>query len=248
MAAMNASSQEVGMMKSVQIFRVFEVVMLSLVTSLSVAVDARAQDRRLGPIAGDRTALLPAASQVLVARGVGTVEPAAAEVDVEAAGPVPHDLTREERLTIVAGLGLGLTPTTTTWRLTPAQPMITGLADLYFFQVYYIDMHTSGLTTYGAPYARMQGSLIPSRISLRFRPPVSVTSKRYLIDCKVESGPVYQVNVSPGGASQTFRNTSHLVVLYEAVSEGDALVNMRLEDSNAVRQWGFYSCEITPLD
>jgi hypothetical protein len=242
---MNVSSQEAGMMKSPETLRLFEVVMLSLVPSLGVVLDAPAQDRRLGPIEGDRAALGPAAPQVLVARGVGTAEPAIEEVDVDAASPPPRDLTHEEKLMMVAGLGLGLTPGTTTWRLTPAQAMITGVADLYFNQVDYID-----LTSYEAPYARMHGTgrYTPGRIRLRFRPPVSVTMKRYLIDCKVQSGPVYQVNVYPSGASQTFSNTSHLIVLYEAVSEGDALVDMRLEYSNAGREWGFYSCEISTLD
>jgi hypothetical protein len=183
--------------------------------------------------------------KVLVAQGVGTAEPAIAEVDVDAAGPPPRDLTREEKLMMVAGLGLGLTPGTTTWRLTPAQAMITGLADLNFREVRYID-----LTSFWGPLAKMASSLRyePGRVRLRFQPPVSVTRKRYLIDCKVDTGPVYQVNVYPGGASQTFSNTSHLVVVYEAVSEGAATVDMRLEYSNAFREWGFYSCEITPLD
>jgi hypothetical protein len=52
--------QEVNVRKSAQIFRMFEVVMLSLVTSLSVAVGARAQDRGLNRLGGDRPALVPA--------------------------------------------------------------------------------------------------------------------------------------------------------------------------------------------
>jgi hypothetical protein len=204
------------------------------------------KERRLPAALGDPAGLRPSDGRVLVAQGVGTAEPAIEEVDVDAASPPPRDLTHEERLNMVAGLGLGLTLGTTTWRLTPAQAMITGLADLYFSQVAYID-----LTSYEAPLAKMQrkgyGPYQSGRVRLRFQPPVSVTRKRYLIDCKVQSGPAYQVNVYPDGASQVFRNTSHLVVLYEAVSAGEAMVDMRLESSNDNREWGFYSCEITPL-
>jgi hypothetical protein len=251
--------QEVKAMKPVQIFRIFEVVMLSLVTNLSLAVDARAQDRPgLDRLGGDRAARAPEAPQVLVAQGVGTAEPAIAEVDVDAAGLPPRDLTHEERLMMVAGLGLGLTRGTTTWRLTPAQALITGLANLSFSHVYYMDM-----ISYGEPLAMIQrgGAQPPGFVRLVFRPPVSVTRKRYLIDCKVESGPVYQVVAYPDGVSQTFSNTSHLVVLYEAATDatgcnelvgacpGDATVLLRLESSNDDdRDWNFYSCEITRLD
>jgi hypothetical protein len=217
---------------------------LVLFPLLSTGAQAQEPKERRAPVAIDDPAVSRLSEgRILVAQGVGTAEPAIEEVDVDAASPPPRDLTHEEKLMMVAGLGLGLTPGTTTWRLTPAQAMITGVADLYFNQVDY-------LTSYEAPYARMHGSgrYTPGRIRLRFRPPVSVTMKRYLIDCKVQSGPVYQVNVYPSGASQTFINTSHLVVLYEAVSEGDALVDMRLEYSNAGREWGFYSCEISTLD
>lgn len=219
---------------------------LVLFPLLSTGAQAQEPKARRPPAAiGDPAVSRLSEGRILVAQGVGTAEPAIEEVDVDAASPPPRDLTHEEKLMMVAGLGLGLTPGTTTWRLTPAQAMITGLADLYFNQVDYID-----LTSYEAPLAKMHGSgrYTPGRIRLRFRPPVSLTRKRYLIDCKVENGLVYQVNVYPGGASQTFRNTSHLVVLYEAVSEGEALVDMRLEPSNAFREWRFYSCEITTLD
>ena len=191
-------------MKSAQIFRVFEVVILSLVTCLvlfpllSTGAQAQEPKEHRAPVAIDDPAVSRLSEgRILVAQGVGTAEPAIEEADVDAASPPPRDLTHEEKLMMVAGLGLGLTPGTTTWRLTPAQAMITGVADLYFNQVDYID-----LTSYEAPYARMHGTgrYTPGRIRLRFRPPVSVTRKRYLIDCKVQSGPVYQVNVYPSGA------------------------------------------------
>jgi hypothetical protein len=233
------------MMKWKRGLRVSSIAALMLLSPLNTGSQAQEPKVRRPPVAIDDPAVSRLSEgRILVAQGVGTAEPAIEEVDVDAASPPPRDLTREEKLMMVAGLGLGLTPGTTTWRLTPAQAMITGLADLYFYHVESID-----LTSYEAPLARMQsGAPSPVFVTLRFRPPVSPTSKRYLIDCKVQSGLVYKVSVYPGGASQTFRNTSHLVVLYEAVTDERATVEMRLEPSNYMPGWKFYSCEITTLD
>jgi hypothetical protein len=68
--------------------------------------------------------------------------------------------------------------------------------------------------------------------------------KHYLIDCAVKGGETYYVRVFPGDLKQTFSNTNHVVILYEAGTDyGEFTITAKTPN-----HWFFYSAEVTPLD
>jgi hypothetical protein len=174
---------------------------------------------------------------VLVARGVGARAPADRLGRPLTPLPEPLDLTLSETNALLefAGVaGLLLTAGSNTWELTPAHALIPNRALLTASDVYSI---------YGSSTSLVYGVGAGGKVALWFIPPQA--GRKYLVDCKVSGAGKYRVDVNPGGATQTFENTDHLVVLYEAVSDEQASVTMSTEPPD---DWNLWSCEVSQLD
>lgn len=152
-------------------------------------------------------------------------------------GEPPSSLGKRQLTAIADTVGMKLTAVGP-WTLTPAKPLIVGRADLAFHSSHLVD-----LTTYDAPAAYF---LAPGTLELRFHPPT--VGARYLVDCAVRNdGTIFNVEVYPGGTEQSFANTSHLVVIYEAASTARATIRIQGDKADDTA-WKFYWCEMRPLE
>lgn len=201
------------------------------------------QENQPNPVAREvqRRAEVPGVARsdvaVLVARGVGARATADRLGRPVTPLPEPLDLTLSETNALLefAGVaGLLLTAGSNTWVLTPAQALIPNRALLTASDVYLI---------YGSGTSLVYGVGAGGKVALWFTPPQA--GRNYLVDCKVSGAAKYRVDVYPGGATQTFENTDHLVVMYEAVSGEQVSMTMSAEPPD---DWSLWSCQVSQLD
>ncbi|MGH7589786.1 MAG: hypothetical protein ACRELU_14485 [Gemmatimonadota bacterium] len=212
--------------------------------TLAIPSPARAQDPVLRPDAARIGAeALRTIPEIWVVRGEGTALPEARTVPID---PPPPELTVGQKAALVAGLG-SINASLGPWRVTPGQPWISGKAWLVYSDVQSMAAYADPQNTQGnvSSYAYFSPLGEYEGVHLIFLPPAL---GRYLVDCRVKKLPPsvsYRVTVYPGEAQQTFANTDHLSLVYEATGLSYAAFDITATGQGY--SWGFYGCEITPL-
>jgi hypothetical protein len=218
---------------------------LALAGSLALAIPTHAAVQE--PVLRDPVRISPealrTAGDLWVVRGVGTAVPEARTLPID---PAPLELTAGQKAALVAGLG-AINSSLGPWRVTPGQPLISGKAWLVYSDVQSMAAYSDPQNTQGnvSSYAYFSPLGEYEGVRLIFLPPAI---GRYLVDCRVKKIPSsvsYRVTVYPGEAQQTFANTDHLMLVYEAIDLSYAY--FAITGTGQGYTWGFYGCEITPL-
>jgi hypothetical protein len=217
-------------------------VLMAASTTLALPPPAHAQD----PVLRNPDAMRAGADasrttpEIWVVRGEGSL-PEVERIETD----LPVELTLAQKSAVLKGLGKIL-PNAGPWSVTPGEPKVQDRLWLNFREVSSLATNSDPSNTLGnvSSYAIFNPPFQNHGVTLAFTPP---TPSRYLVDCRVKkllASQQYRVTVQPGGAQQTFANSSHLLFVYDAVQTEDAWFTVQAVGQPA---WQFYGCEVTPI-